>query len=204
MTNKELNELDKVNQPPTQKQPLILDRVRALEELTNGLAGFVEHEIMPLKNALANMVKIVNGIIAASGEGFEKKVQDAISQAEKDRADRQIERDKALIAELVKQGVLEAAETVGELSIIVGREFDAKGNLLGIGRAQVRFDQFAESVREKVLGQGVGFVIEVETGKFEVLEIYNQVPPKPPEVAEPEPTKLEVKDPETPVNTEVK
>jgi hypothetical protein len=156
------------------------------------------------------MVKIVNGVIAASGEGFELKVQAAIAKAEQDRNDRQIERDKGLINELVRQGVIEAAEKVGPESIIVGREFDANGNLLGVGRAQVRFDQFAEAVREKVLGQSVGFVIEVDTGKFEVIEIYNQVPPKPPVVEEPEPTgpfvvaMADAKDPETPVNTEEK
>lgn len=181
-----------------QKPPLILDRVRALEELTNGLAGFVENEVLPLKDAVKNLVKVINGIIVASGDGFELKVQEAIKAAEALRAQEQIEREKMMVLKLVEAGVLEATERVENDSVIVGREFDVSGNLLGVGRAQVRFDQFTEDAKAKVLGQGVGFLIEVASGKFEVLEIYKPSAPKPPAVAEPEPSLLDFpKDPTT-------
>lgn len=181
------------------KPPLILDRVKALEELTNGLAGFVENEVVPLKEAVKNLVKVINGIVAASPEGFELKVQDAIKADEAKRAEEQLNREKAMIEKLVQAGVLTAVDAVSEDSIVVGREFDSSGNLLGVGRAQVRFDQFTADAKAKVLGQGAGFVIEVPNGKFEVLEIYKPGSPKPPAVANPEPVELKgAQDPKTP------
>jgi hypothetical protein len=169
----------------TPKTPLVLDRVKALEELTEGLAGFVQQEVGQVKQALTNLVEVLNGVIAAGGEGFELKVQEAVNAAQAQRAAEKIEREKAMIAQLVATGVLVPADVVGEESIVVGREFSLEGQLLGSGRSQVRFSQFTEEAKEKVLGQAVGFVIEVPTGKFEVLEVYNQAPQKAPEVAEP-------------------
>lgn len=191
------------------KQPVtILDRLKAVEELSNGLAGYLENTLEPkldqvdqIKTAVANMVEVVNGLIVASGEGFELKVQQAIKDTRAKRMADQVEREKKMVAQLVSSNVIVPTDVVTTESFIVGREFSPDGNLLGSGRAQVQFNQFSEDARAKVLGQGVGFMIEAPTGKFEVTEIYNPATPKPPEVAAPLPVEDlpgAPKDPQTP------
>lgn len=164
------------------KKVLILDRVQALEETTNGLAGFVQSEVEQLKKAVTSLVEVINGVIAAGGEGFEQKVTDAVNAARAKRAAEQVEAQKAQLAKAVEDGVLVPETTVAEGTIIVGRELDAENNVLGTGYAQVRFEQFTPEAKEQVLGQGVGFVITGPQGKFEVLEVYSIAAAKPAEV----------------------
>lgn len=173
-----------MSQQPAPKPPLLLDRVKALEELTNGMAAYVQNEIPGLKSALANIVEVLNGIIRASGEDFPTKLQAAVKADRDARTAEQVAREKAQLDSMVESGALQPADVVSETSVVVGREFNLEGELLGSGRTQVMFNQFTPESQEKVKGQGIGFVIEVATGKFEVTEIYNIVPPKAPVVTD--------------------
>lgn len=179
-----------------EKKPrLINDRLNSLEELTAGIAGFVQNEIGALKTASTNIVEVINAIIEISGgEEFAKKVQEQIEAARRKRAEDQARQEQEAVAKAVADGILVAADTISESSIVVGREFDSDGNVIGSGRIQFRFSSFAEEARPKVLGQGVGFIVDGTNGKLEVMEIYEVAPQKAPEVtdgAAPEASKAE-------------
>lgn len=170
------------------KPALITDRVKNLEELTGGLAGFVQNEVGSLKSAVSSVVEVLNAVIELSGgDEFSKKVQAHIEAKRKKRGEEQAARDQAAIAKAVADGALVVSERIGETSIIVGREYDKENNVLGNGRIQFRFHDLTEEARPDALGQGVGFVIEGPNGKLEVLEIYEVAPPKPPEVTDGKP-----------------
>ena len=163
------------------KPVLIMDRVKELEELTNGLAGYTQKEVEALKAGVAQMVEFLQALVQVTGQ--ETAVQAQIKANRLKRDTERAERDQKMIASLVEAGVLVATESVTEKSILVGREFNKEGELLGGGRAQVPFSQFGEDMKSKVLGQGIGFVLEAPEGRFEVVEIYEQAAPKLPQVA---------------------
>lgn len=160
------------------KTPGILERLSSLEETVRGLAGYSQQEFGQVKQTMTNLVEVLNGVISASGDGFADKVQAAILDLQKKRMAEQVEREKALLKQLVDNGALVVADKIGEQSVIVGREYNTEGEVLGSGRVQVRFSQFTPDAKAKMLGQAVGFLLEVETGKFEVLEVYDPAPPK--------------------------
>lgn len=160
------------------KVPTILERLSANEQTVQGIANYTQQELASFKQALQNVVEVINGVIKASGPEFEAKVQAAITEDQNKRALEAVEREKAVLAQLIESGTHRVAEVVTEDSIVVGREFNKEGALLGVGRVQVRASQFTPEAKEQVLGKGVGFMIEVAStgGRFEVAEIYEEVP----------------------------
>ena len=165
----------------TEKTPLILDRVKALEELTKGLANYTQKEVEGVKAGLAQLVEFLQALVLVTDT--ETKVQEQVKTSRHKREVERAERDSKMIASLVDSGLLEVAEVVGPKSILVGREFNKEGELLGGGRAQVPFNDFNVDMQAKILGQGVGFVLDAPDGRFELVEIYNQAEPKAPQVA---------------------
>lgn len=150
------------------QQPLILDRVKALEELSNGLAGFVDNEVGGLKRAVGELFDAINAIITVQGKEFDTKVLAELNSIRRNRS-------AAQIAKAVEEGKLQAADVVGEESLVVGAEFNSQGESVGTGRAQIYYSQFSEEAKPQALGAGVGTVIEVAGGKFEIQEIYDVV-----------------------------
>jgi hypothetical protein len=166
-----------------QKQPtLIIDRLKAQEELTNGLAAFVQNEIPAIKNALTNIIEVLNAFIAVSPEGTEVKVQNKLKEMREARVQAQADREKEVLAKAVADGLLESSDVVTEDSVVVGREISKEGDVLHPGRAQAHFTGFAPDAQKQLLGQGVGFVVTGTDGSFEVTEIYKQAAVKPAEV----------------------
>lgn len=184
--------------PPKVQAPLLTDRIKSLEELSNGIAAYVQNELPRISGGLQSMVEVINAIIALGGEGFEEKVAAKIKEEREKRLQEEVAKQKAQLAQLVEAGTLVVSERVGENSLIVGRELNNEGVQIGSGRAQVNFSQFTDEAKALVLGQGVGFLIEVPTGKFEVQEIYDFAPPKEETVAGDPSSKPEVAPTEAP------
>jgi hypothetical protein len=102
----------------------------------------------------------------------------------------------------VAAGSLVVVERVTPATLIVGREFDKNGNALNGGRTQVYAHSISEEHRAKLLDQGVGFVLELGEGKFEVVELYEHAPadkpwtpPAPPSIPAPPAAAAEVEAP---------
>lgn len=170
------------------KPVLVLDRVKALEELTNGIAAFLQTEVLGLKQSVnglkqseANVVEILNammgvldtsGALGSFGDGvFTKRVQ---AQLHNNRASKQ----KEMIEKAVADGMLVAVDRVTDKSLLVGKEVSNAGEVLNGGRSQVEYNQLTEEAKKAALNQGVGAVINGSDGTFEVLEIYELAPQK--------------------------
>lgn len=110
------------------------------------------------------------------------EVQRAIQETRLANMKEAAEKTKANIAEAVANGQLVKVDTINEKSLFVGREFNADGTEIPPGYTAVSYNQVKKEYREKLSGQTVGFALSTDSGgKFEVLEIYEAVEPKPEE-----------------------
>lgn len=138
------------------------------------------------ERSVATVLEIVSAIIKTSGEGFDKKVETTINEARQAAAVERAAEEKKMLESLVEKGLFVKAETVAESgTVLVGKEIDKNGNLLGGGRVQVTVEQLSEDHRAKLLGKGVGFVLDTGDSNFEITELYQLNPTMP--VIEPKP-----------------
>jgi hypothetical protein len=154
-------------------------QVKATEELSQGIANFIEKQLGPQVNALNNtsqgIIEIVNALVVLGGDGFESKVQAQVEKQRKERLQKEVDAQKAALQKLVEQGVLVPAATIGEKTIVVGRELDKDKNPVGRGYVQVEFGQFTLEMKGQLAGNSAGFVAALpeNNGFFEVLEAYD-------------------------------
>jgi hypothetical protein len=73
----------------TKKQPpLLIDRLKAVEETLNGLSGFVQGEVQGLKSGLSSLAEMMRALIKANGgEELAKKVEEIILEDRKKAAE---------------------------------------------------------------------------------------------------------------------
>lgn len=81
---------------------------------------------------------------------------------------------EALAVGLAKGDLIQVAAITGA-SLVVGREFDDKGEAVFPGRVQLQMSGIKPEFQEKLLGQAPGTMIDTNGGKFEVLEVYDVV-----------------------------
>lgn len=160
------------------KTVLILDRVKALEELTNGLAGFVQTEVLTLKQVVgglkqfeANIVEIMNAMMGVLNNGYLEKDHFAKLVQEQVAVNRNT-RQKEMLEKAVKDGLLVSVPTVTENSLLVGKEMLNNGTVLNAGRTQVEYSQLTEKAKAASLNNGPGTLVQSDDGTFEILEIY--------------------------------
>ncbi len=156
-----------------QKVPTVLERVNKLEkemrelERLGDLTG-------TLRQTIGEVIEVVQSMLAEGGEEYEKKIEGRI-ELKRDSARKERDARAAnAVEQMVESGVLVATDIISEDSLVVGREFNAVGEVTS-DRVQAVFTMFSEGVRAAVLGQSVGAVYETPQGKFEVLEIYKFV-----------------------------
>lgn len=119
-----------------------------------------------LANIVQAMVEILGGDVVDSKI---KEMADAKALANLNAA-------QAALEHGLKTGEVVKADTIGEKTLVVGREFDNKGEVVFPGRAQLRFGGIRPDFQEKLKGQAAGFKMETDNGgSFEVLEIYDIV-----------------------------
>jgi hypothetical protein len=170
---------------PLERQQQTEARLGRYEQALQALDEAFQRTSAQQRGAFQNIVEVLNAVIRLQGEGFEQRVEDEVVAARTRRAQEQLNKAKSVLQQLIDDKVLVAAETITPDSIIVGKELDAQGNLVGLGEAQAEFSQFTEDARAAFLGQGVGTKYTGPDGQFEVTAIYKPNPDleKTPETA---------------------
>lgn len=165
------------------KKPGLLERLDALErgfdQLNEASAARVAQLGSQIRGSLGNVVEVLTAIIKLKGEDFDKAVEVEVERARSERAKENLARAQAMLQNLVDTGAYVKSEIVTEDSLIVAREFDKSGDLLGLGRSQVEFKQFNTEVQAFLLGKHPGTLWEGPDGQLEVMEIYKPNPTPP-------------------------
>ena len=183
-----------------EKTLTVLQRVENHDKLLKVLQDNADNVLSSFRSSMTTAMETVEGIVLAMGEGFEVKVQEAITKKKQERAVERAAKEKEQVEQLVSQGVLKPIDTITDKSFIVGRVFDKDGNVVGAGRNQVEIANLQPAeLQAKFVGQSVGFVYETDNHeKFEVLEAYEVLPPKATDAAPTAPEAV-VADPTAPM-----
>lgn len=173
-------------QPKKFQVPRAVERIEMLEkELPRFAQGFkfISHELEMLKESLRNITEVVQAMVKVGGESYSKQLQEAIfSGREEVRLDK-LNEEKSRIATLVTEGNIAPTDVAIEETLVIGAEFTADDQPVGLGYVSVNFNSFVEDVKNKLRGNGPGFKLDLPDGKFKILEVYKIV--KPPEEAMP-------------------
>lgn len=155
----------------------LADLENGLVELFNTIDKMVK-DLTLFREALKLLDNKVSSIIQASAQG--KPVTDDVVNKimEQNNIDALVQKVKTI----VERGVLVSETEVSENSFIVGKETDAKGNVLN-PRVQFALKSLQSvEMQAKIVGAQVGSTLNLEDGKvlFTVLESYKiQTPPTP-------------------------
>lgn len=162
----------------------ILGRMKELEES-------VKTNNKRYENSVASILELVSAIIKSVGPDFQNQVENSLKATRLEAAVKQAKEEERVVADLVAKGKLVVVEAIAPNTIVIANQTDKSGNLVSAGRIQVQFEQFFPEVREKMLGQKVGFVYEnpEDGNKFEIKEVYGFAP----EPAPSEPVATETK-----------
>jgi len=168
-----------------------IERLDAIEQSITQVIAAVNQSLGNMNQQISGAVEVLDAAVQLLGV---EAVQTQVVQNRRDRLKEEADRQAAQVEELKKQGLIVAADKVGEKSLLVGREFGKPtevtdeqgqtqtkpGEVIWPGRSQLRFAQIAKEIGEKMLGQPVGFQVDTpQGGKWEILEIYEIVEKKP-------------------------
>jgi hypothetical protein len=166
------------NKAPAEKPLTLLERTERLEKTLQMVYSEFQESTQKYQNALSGIIEVIDAIIALQGNAFELRVQEEVTAQRTKRSEKKLEAAKNVLQSLVDSGAFVVAEVISKDSIIVGRELDKEGNVLGLGRVQVQLSQFSEEGQAFLLGKGIGAKYEGEKGFFEVTAVYDPAPPK--------------------------
>jgi hypothetical protein len=154
-----------------QKVRTALERLDGLEGDFQTMTSQLNNVVSVLQNQLSGLTEIVDAVIRHVGVDT---VTTLVVQERENKAKLRTEQASEQVTKLVAEGVLVAAETIGNDSFIVGLETDKNGTPVNVtGRVQLQFSQITEEYQNKLRDAKVGFKLETDTGTFEVKEIYN-------------------------------
>lgn len=160
-----------------------LERIAALENDLQRLVGAIQKAFNEAEAKARDLAEIVDVFVAEKGV---ENVQNAIAAARTKRAQDDAAKAKDALDLALVEGNLEVVEKIEKLEgsdvvptgeiIITGVEKDKDGNVLVPGYVQLALSSIKPQFVEKLVGQGIGFVFEVETGgTFEVTGVYRTV-----------------------------
>jgi hypothetical protein len=153
-----------------------LERIEALESTLPQVISGVNQAFNNFDQNLSSMKELLEALVHLTGE---TQVQSVVESTRELRAKEQAAAMESAVKQAVQEGRLVPTETIGEKSLVVGKETKADGTVLGAGRTQLAFSSVKQEFREALSGKGVGFVMDLPEGaKFEVFEVYNFVDPK--------------------------
>lgn len=148
-----------------------IKRIEDLEQQYLELAQAMQSAVTGLQKRTSVTEEIIDAVVEMFGV---EKVQEAIDQRRKERDDKAIADQKKDLEDGVEVGYLSKSDAVTATSLIVGKETDSQGNVMGLGFNTVLFEQIGATFQDQLLGKGVGTSIDTPVnGKFEVLEVYN-------------------------------
>lgn len=157
-------------QKPAKKSAL--ERIDLLENEIPRLISAINGAFEQLNERVGSLAKLVEAVVETVGA---EQVEQSLKAIEDRKIELQLSAAKAELDSQVAAGNMLKVEVVGEKSLIVGREFDREGVLIPPGRAQIMFASIKPEYQEKLKGQQAGFMFETVGGKFEVMEVYDEV-----------------------------
>jgi hypothetical protein len=160
--------------------PNALDRLTKAEFSVGQLVGAVSQ----LQMQSSTLLEVLDALVELEGVD---RVQEAVLKARKEKAEKKAEGDRAALDQLLLNGLLVQADKIEDGSVIVAKETGPDGTVKHPGQIIAPFRNIADQFKEKILGQAVGFKLDLPDGVFEVLEVYgpNPNPPKPEGVTKP-------------------
>lgn len=159
-----------------------LERLDILEGDVQRLFSAVNESSMVARQGTAELASLLEAVVELLGaETVDAKVKEIAERKQLEN----LARAEAALAAGLEKGELVKADKVSEVSVIVGKEIDEKGEVIFPGKVQLQTSAIKPEFKEKLLGQGVGTVIDAPRGKFEVMAIYDVVakPETPAEAA---------------------
>ena len=158
-----------------------LERIDQIEEDIPQIVLGVNDALLELRGELRNRISPLAQITEALTEILGSDIVDAkIKEIDQRKTMARVETAKKNLEDGLAKGTVVKADAISDKSLIVGRETDKDGQVIFPGRAQLTFDKVAPEFQDKLLGQGVGFQVDTQTGgKFEVVEVYDVVTPPP-------------------------
>jgi hypothetical protein len=166
-------------------QLTVLQRLENLERANQELDQKLNTTFDRLRSQVAYVMEVVDALTVVFKDGtaeltpipdLETLVETKLLARREQRKKERVEQENKQLANLVEMGVVKPAEKITANSLIVGRSFDSKGEVVGIGREQFEFGNLHPSVKDQFMGKEVGFLFESNGNKLEVLEIYEIQP----------------------------
>lgn len=149
----------------------ISDRVSMMEQNMTRFVWAVNQELQGIKQRLGLLEETVAALVILAGQD---DVNNLVNDRRIEQAREMSDREKASLEEGIADGYVVSALKIDEKSLIVGRYTDAEGKVIEPGRAQLAMPGIAVQFRDQLMGQGVGFKLDMpEGGNFEVLEVYS-------------------------------
>lgn len=154
-----------------------LDRLDELEKALPNIVAGVNNSLQQAQQQLQAQSEILDAVIQALGMDT---IQNIMAQNRVARAEAQMEADKKGIADALAAGQIKPGTEVSDVSIIVGKEIGTDGTVRTPGRVQLPFIRVGEQFKALLKGKKVGESIDLPngSGKFEVTELYDVVPPE--------------------------
>jgi uncharacterized protein YoxC len=164
----------------------LLGNQQNLLEGTNQALGMVEQRINTLERLMSGVVDNLDALSRAVGAMSDAKfpsVEQTVTRHIHEQATSRADMEKAALATAVETGRLIVGDSIGEQSVIVGREILKDGTVRHPGWEQLLFGQLQPDLMSSFLGKRVGDRIASPAGEFEVLEIYEIILAAPSENA---------------------
>jgi len=153
------------------EQRSLSDRIGTMEQSVAKMLFGINQRFMGSDQQINDLIEKIDALIQLQGA---EDVAAYIANARIEKARAAAEQEKASLDEAVKDEIVKPAEVVEERSLIVGRYVHKDGSVQEPGRAQLVMPGVQAEARAKLLGQKVGFVLDLPDGsKFELLEIYS-------------------------------
>ncbi len=160
----------------------VMQRIERLEQNNTELNEKLATTFDRTRGQLGYVMEVVEAftsVVATDPEfatNLESKIEANLLAKREVRKQERRDQENKQLASMVEMGVVKPSETITTNSLIVGRSFDAQGEVQGIGREQFEYGNLHPSAKESFLGKEVGFIYEVNGNKMEVLEIYEITP----------------------------
>jgi hypothetical protein len=147
-----------------------LERITAIETDLQSIVGAIQQALQGIEGKVSAQAEILEAVVQEIGA---EQINSRIEAAREVRAAEHAEKSKAALEKALADGDLVPAEAIDNNTVIVGKEFDKDGKILGAGYVQLGFNTIKPEFQEKLLGQKTGFVFNTADGTFEVTGIFN-------------------------------
>jgi hypothetical protein len=169
--NKAMNALEKLD-VLSKTVDALSNEVSQMKEVLQNIIPAINKSFGNTNQQVSELIEVVDAVVTTLGR---EVIEQAMVSARKAKAETEAASQKLELDTAVASGKLVSVDKVTDKSVIVGKETNPDGNVRHPGRVQVQYARVEAEFQGKILGQPVGFVLELPTGgKFEIVEIYEE------------------------------